>query len=251
MAHETTVPVKADIARSAEVPDLERYQEIYRQSLDDPDAFWAGEAEGLHWEKRWDTVSAGGFADLDFTWFAGGRLNACHNAVDRHVEQHGDHTAIIWAADEPGTYERISYRELKARVCRIANVLKQHGVKRGDRVCLYMPMIPDTAATMLACARIGAIHSVVFAGFSADALRDRIEDAHCQVVVTGSNYARFKGWGSINGYGDYRFMLWAGDSPDTFGIKIWWEEGDTEHVIYDNGMDQAIGGGSIVIHKKK
>ena len=147
MAHETTVPVKADIARSAEVPDLERYEEIYRKSLVDPDGYWAEQAETLHWEKRWDTVSAGGFADLDFTWFAGGRLNACHNAVDRHVEQHGERTAIIWAADEPGTYERISYRELKARVCRIANVLKQHGVKRGDRVCLYMPMIPDTAAT--------------------------------------------------------------------------------------------------------
>ena len=116
MAHETTVPVKAHIASNAEVPDLARYQEIYRDSLADPDGFWARQAEVLHWEKRWDTVSAGGYEDLDFTWFAGGRLNACHNAVDRHVDEHGDRTAIIWAADEPGTYEKISYRELQERV---------------------------------------------------------------------------------------------------------------------------------------
>jgi acetyl-CoA synthetase len=190
VAHETTVPVKAHIASNAEVPDLARYQEIYRDSLADPDGFWARQAEVLHWEKRWDTVSAGGYEDLDFTWFAGGRLNACHNAVDRHVDEHGDRTAIIWAADEPGTYEKISYRELQERVCRIANVLKEHGVKRGDRVCLYMPMIPDTAATMLACARLGAVHSVVFAGFSAEALRDRVEDAHCRVVVTANQGLR-------------------------------------------------------------
>ncbi|MCZ6649756.1 MAG: AMP-binding protein, partial [Acidobacteria bacterium] len=175
MSHEPTVPVKPHIAQAAAIPDMDRYREIYRESLQNADAYWAEQAAFLHWEKPWQTVSAGGFENLDFTWFAGGRLNACHNAVDRHVAENGDKVALIWAADEPGSYRRITYRELQRDVCRIANVLKRCGVGRGDRVCLYMPMIPETAATMLACARIGAVHSVVFAGFSADALRDRIE----------------------------------------------------------------------------
>ncbi|MCZ6601050.1 MAG: acetate--CoA ligase [Acidobacteria bacterium] len=190
MSHEPTVPVKPHIAQAAVIPDMDSYREIYRESLQNADAYWAEQAAFLHWEKPWQTVSAGGFENLDFTWFAGGRLNACHNAVDRHVAEHGDKVALIWAADEPGSYRRITYRELQRDVCRIANVLKRCGVGRGDRVCLYMPMIPETAATMLACARIGAVHSVVFAGFSADALRDRIEDAHCRVVVTANEGLR-------------------------------------------------------------
>ncbi len=190
MSQEPSVPVKPHIASAAEISDMDRYREIYRESLQNSDAYWAEQAASLHWEKTWDTVSAGGFENLDFTWFAGGRLNACHNAVDRHVAENGDKVALIWAADEPGSYRRITYRELQRDVCRIANVLKRCGVGRGDRVCLYMPMIPETAATMLACARIGAVHSVVFAGFSADALRDRIEDAHCRVVVTANEGLR-------------------------------------------------------------
>ncbi|TDI33547.1 MAG: acetate--CoA ligase [Acidobacteria bacterium] len=190
MSHEPMVPVKPHIAQAAEISDMDRYRKIYRESLANTDAYWAEQAASLHWEKKWETVSAGGFENLDFTWFAGGRLNACHNAVDRHVDANGDKVALIWAADEPGSYRRITYRELLRDVCRIANVLKRCGVGRGDRVCLYMPMIPETAATMLACARIGAVHSVVFAGFSADALRDRIQDAHCRVVVTANEGMR-------------------------------------------------------------
>src|SRR5260221_718876 len=121
---------------------------------------------------------------------AGGRLNACYNCVDRHVEKRGDQTAIIWAADEPGVYKHISYRELKHNVCRLANVLLAHGVKKGDRVCIYTPMIPETAYAMLACARIGAVHSVVFGGVSADSLRDRILHARCKVLITADEGMR-------------------------------------------------------------
>ncbi len=127
---------------------------------------------------------------VDFAWFSGGRLNACYNCVDRHLETQPDKTAIIWAADEPGEYQRISYRELKHNVARVANVLLAHGVRRGDRVAIYLPMVPELAYTMLACARIGAVHSVVFAGFSANSLRDRILDAGARVLVTADEGLR-------------------------------------------------------------
>jgi acetyl-CoA synthetase len=127
---------------------------------------------------------------VDFGWYLGGRLNACFNCVDRHVEHHGEKTAIIWAGDEPGNYRHVSYRELKHEVCRLANALLAHGVRKGDRVCIYMPMIPETAYAMLACARIGAVHSVVFGGFSAESLRDRVLDAGCKVLITANEGMR-------------------------------------------------------------
>jgi len=127
---------------------------------------------------------------IDFSWYGGGRLNACYNCVDRHVPELGDRTAIIWAGDEPGVYRHITYRELKHDVCRLANALLAHGVVKGDRVCIYMPMIPETIYAMLACARIGAIHSVVFGGFSAESLSDRIIDAACEVVITANEGLR-------------------------------------------------------------
>ena len=128
--------------------------------------------------------------EVDFSWYSGGRLNACYNCVDRHLEERGEQTAIIWAGDEPGDYRYISYREVKHNVARIANVLRAHGVKKGDRVCIYLPMTPELAYAMLACARIGAVHSVVFAGFSAESLRDRILDAGCKVVFTANEGMR-------------------------------------------------------------
>ena len=116
-------------------------------------------------------------ADADFAWYGGGKLNAAYNCVDRHLAERADQTAIIWAKDEPGEYQHITYRELKNEVCRVANVLRAHGVRKGDRIAIYLPMVPELAYTALACARIGAIHSIVFAGFSAESLRDRILDA--------------------------------------------------------------------------
>jgi len=178
------IPVKPDIQGSAQVKSLDEYRELYRESLEEPEAFWRRQAERLSWFYAPQSVLDTDFEAVDFSWFGGGRLNVSVNCIDRHLEELGDKVAIIWAADEAGEYEHITYRELKHRVCQIANVLKAHGVKKGDRVAVYLPMIPELAYTMLACARIGAIHSVVFAGFSADSLRDRILDARCKLLVT-------------------------------------------------------------------
>jgi acetyl-CoA synthetase len=172
------------------VPSLEEYARLYRASLEDPSAFWAEQAKALTWFHPWHTVLDADYEEIDFSWFSGGRLNACFNCVDRHLETRGDRTAIIWAADEPGVYRHISYRELKHQVCRLANVLLSHGVRKGDRVCIYMPMVPEAAYAMLACARIGAVHSVVFGGFSAESLRDRIADARCHVLITANEGVR-------------------------------------------------------------
>jgi acetyl-CoA synthetase len=169
---------------------MEEFQRLYRLSLDDPETFWSKQAERLTWFHRWATVFDSDYENVDFGWFLGGRLNACYNCVDRHLKDRGNQDAIIWAKDEPGEYQHITYRQLKHEVARVANVLRFHGVQRGDRVCLYMPMIPELAYTMLACARIGAVHSIVFGGFSSESLRDRILDARAKVVVTANEGLR-------------------------------------------------------------
>lgn len=186
----TMIAPKDHIVRHAHIRTMDEYRRQYRLSLDDPESFWAKQAQALTWFHPWHTVFDADYQEVDFAWFSGGRLNACYNCVDRHLEDRADKTAIIWAADEPGVYKHISYRELKHQVARVANVLLHHGVRKGDRVCLYMPMIPELAYAMLACARIGAVHSVVFAGFSAEALRDRIVDARCKVLVTADEGLR-------------------------------------------------------------
>jgi len=178
------------VAGRSHVGSLEEYQRLYRLSLDDPEAFWAREAERVSWFHRWRQVFDSDYENVDFAWFMGGRLNACYNCVDRHLDDRGDQDAIIWAKDEPGEYQHITYRQLKHEVARVANVLKAHDVQKGDRVCIYMPMIPELAYVMLACARIGAIHSIVFGGFSAEAIRDRILDAGCKVVITADEGLR-------------------------------------------------------------
>ncbi|MEI7892453.1 MAG: acetate--CoA ligase [Myxococcales bacterium] len=182
--------VKPHIRAHAHVSSMEEYQRLYRLSLDNPEWFWGEQAKILTWFHPWTTVLDADYEEVDFAWFSGARLNACYNCVDRHIQDKGDKTAIIWAADEPGVYRHITYREMKHTVCRMANVLLAHGVRKGDRVCIYMPMIPETAFMMLACARIGAVHSVVFGGFSAESLRDRIIDAKCRVVVTANEGVR-------------------------------------------------------------
>ena len=179
-----------DVAARSHIGSLEEYQRLYRLSLDDPASFWGREAERITWFHKWREVMDNDYENVDFAWFLGGRLNACYNCVDRHLNDKGDQAAIIWVKDEPGEYERISYRRLKHEVAKVANVLKHHGVQKGDRVCIYMPMIPELAYTMLACARIGAIHSIVFGGFSSEAIRDRILDAGCRVVITANEGLR-------------------------------------------------------------
>ena len=182
--------VQPRIRERAHLQSMEEYQRLYRLSLEDPKTFWGEQARILDWFHPWAQVLDADYEEIDFSWYSGGRLNACFNCVDRHLDTLAERTAIIWAADEPGLYRRISYRELKHNVCRLANVLLDRGVRKGDRVCIYMPMIPETAYAMLACARIGAVHSVVFGGFSADSLRDRVLDARCKVLITANEGLR-------------------------------------------------------------
>src|SRR5439155_18612366 len=146
-------PVKPHIRERAYVASLEEYQRLYRLSLDNPEWFWGEQAKAITWFHPWHKVLDADLEEIDFAWFLGGRLNACFNCVDRHLDSRAEQTAIIWAGDEPGDYRHISYRELKHNVCRVANVLLAHGVRKGDRVCIYMPMIPETVYAMLACAR--------------------------------------------------------------------------------------------------
>ncbi len=184
------IPPKPQIAARAQVSSLDEYQRLYRESLDQPEEFWRRQAELLTWFHPPQTILDWDYERVDFSWYSGGRLNACFNCVDRHLAERGDKTALIWAADEAGEYRHITYREVKHEVCRIANVLLAQGVRKGDRVCIYLPMIPELAYTMLACARIGAVHSVVFAGFSAESLRDRILDCGSRVIVTANEGLR-------------------------------------------------------------
>lgn len=178
------------IIKDALVTD-KQYKDWYQQSLDDPQVFWAEQAKKyVTWSKEWDTVLSGSFEKLDVKWFAGGKLNVSANCLDRHLEKHGDKIAIIWEGDDPDQSLNITYRELHQKVCQFANVLKRHDIQKGDRVCLYMPMIPEAAIAMLACARIGAIHSVVFGGFSAESLKTRINDADCKLVITANDSVR-------------------------------------------------------------
>jgi acetyl-CoA synthetase len=164
---------------------------MYRRSLERPDEFWAEQAEEfVHWTRRWDRVQDWNFTDAKIRWFDGGRLNVSANCLDRHLSARGEQAAILWEGDKPGEQRALTYRELFESVCRFANVLKSRGVKKGDRVSIYLPMIPEAAVAMLACARIGAIHSVVFAGFSPEALKDRILDSDCHVVITSDEGPR-------------------------------------------------------------
>jgi len=184
------IPVKPEIANRAHIRSLEEYRRLYRLSLDDPEGFWRKQAEIITWFHQPSTIHDVDMEEVDFSWYGGGRLNACFNCVDRHLSTQPEKVAIIWAQDEPGEYHTITYRELKHQVARVANVLHAHGVGRGDRVIVYLPMMPELVYTMLACARIGAVHSVVFAGFSAEALRGRILDAGAKIVVTANEGLR-------------------------------------------------------------
>ena len=161
----------------------ERYHTLYRQSLDDPDTFWSEQAQLLDWHSPWSAVSETNVTKGAARWFVDAKLNVSVNCIDRHLPERAHDTAIIWEGDDPDDSQSFTYQELKIQVCRFANALRAQGIGKGDRVCIYMPMIPEAAFAMLACARIGAIHSVVFGGFSPEALKDRINDATCSMVI--------------------------------------------------------------------
>ncbi|WP_324729929.1 acetate--CoA ligase [Pseudomonas chlororaphis] len=182
---------QADAVRRAAQLSQDDYQRLYRESIEHPSTFWAEQATRfLDWSAPWQTVQRYDLKTGAASWFAGGQLNVSYNCIDRHLEKRGDQVAIIWEGDDPAESLQITYKKLHHYVCRLANALKSRGVKKGDRVCIYMPMIPEAAYAMLACTRIGAVHSVVFGGFSPDALRDRILDADCRTVITADEGVR-------------------------------------------------------------
>ncbi len=178
----------AGLSRAAHVKSMDQYRQMYERSLKDPDGFWGEIAEGFYWEKTWQRVLDYNFdlarESVRIRWFEGGRTNITYNCLDRHLRSKGEQEALLWEGNEPGQERTLTYRQLHAEVCKLGNVLKKLGVNKGDRVSIYMPMVPELPVAMLACARIGAVHSIVFGGFSADALRDRILDSKCKLVIT-------------------------------------------------------------------
>ncbi|HET6991620.1 MAG TPA: AMP-binding protein, partial [Bacteroidia bacterium] len=173
------------------ITSFEQYQSEYKKSIDNPELFWAEQAEEFSWKKKWDKVLDWNFEKPDVKWYIGGKLNITENCLDRHLEKRGEQVAFYFEANDPDEKTRtITYRQLYEDVCRFSNVLKSKGIKKGDRVCLYMPMVPELAVAVLACARIGAIHSVVFAGFSATSLGGRIQDSDCCAVITSDGAYR-------------------------------------------------------------
>lgn len=183
-------PIPIKMTQEAYITETQ-YRDMYARSLRDPKNFWSEQAEKfVTWFKRWDEVLTGNFNSLNVQWFVNGKLNACYNCVDRHLEKRSQQTAILWESDNPQEYKKLTYAELYEQVCRLANVLKKQGIKKGDRVCIYLPMIPEAAIAMLACARMGAVHSIVFGGFSPEALKNRILDADCRLVITANEGIR-------------------------------------------------------------
>ena len=190
MAKEIVHQVPDLIKKNALLNDKE-YEQLYKESLDHSEDFWSKQAkEYLDWISPWEKVSESDLTKGEVSWFSGGKINASENCIDRHLEKKSSQIAIIWEGDDPSVSKSITYQELYESVCRFANALKDRGIKKGDRVCIYMPMIPEAAYAMLACARIGAIHSVVFGGFSPESLKDRILDSDCQTVITADEGLR-------------------------------------------------------------
>ncbi len=183
----------SEFSENAHISSMEQYQKLYQKSIEDPTGYWSKQAERLHWYKKWDDVVDFDFVDANIKWFSGGKLNVSYNCLDRHVEAgFGDRTAIIWEGNDPAEDKTFSYSELLAEVEKFANVLKDNGIQKGDRVCIYMQMVPQLPIAMLACARIGAVHSIVFGAFSSDSLRDRINDSSCKMLITQDTGVRGK-----------------------------------------------------------
>ena len=241
MSEHKVYPVPAAFSAKS-LLNAQQYAALYRQSVDDPEGFWAQQAtDFLTWTKPWHKVLEWDFNKAYIRWFEGGKLNVTTNCLDRHLATRGDQTALIWESDDPGVDKKITYRELHTEVCKLGNVLKSRGVKKGDRVCIYMPMIPEAVAAMLACARIGAVHSVVFGGFSPESLKDRILDSDCRVVITADEGVR--GGRAVPLKANTDTALKACPNVHTVlavkrtGGNIAWD--DTRDVWYHDAMTQA------------
>ena len=189
MADRSVIPLSA-LPKMGKLDEAEYFRR-YQESLDDPNGFWGREGKRVDWIKPYTKVMNASYdGDVSIKWYEDGTLNASYNCIDRHLAKRGDQVAILWEGDDPKEDRRVTYKELHEGVCRLANVLKSRGVKKGDRVTIYMPMIPEATFAMLACARIGAVHSVVFGGFSPDSLAGRIEDCRSTVLITADEGLR-------------------------------------------------------------
>jgi acetyl-CoA synthetase len=221
----------------ADISNIDDYNRDYKYSVENPEGFWADVASKLTWQKSWDKVLEWNFDEPNIKWFTGAKLNITENCLDRHLETRGNHPAIIWESNDPKVHSRkISYRQLYVEVCRFANVLKRNGVRKGDRVCIYMPMIPELAIATLACARIGAIHSVIFAGFSAKSIADRVEDSNCNIIVTSDGLNRgakqmslkrvvdeaIEDMSSVNRVIVFNHLDWDPEMKE--GRDVWWHK---------------------------
>ena len=176
---------KKELVQNAHISGINQYRKIYNESITDYDTYWGNVSKDILWMKKWDKIRSFDFIKGSIKWFINGKLNVSYNCIDRHLESgNGEKTAIIWEGNDPNEEKKFTFKELSIQVNKFANVLKSNGVKKGDRVCLYMQMIPELSISMLACARIGAVHSVVFGAFSAEALRSRINDSKCKILIT-------------------------------------------------------------------
>ncbi|MBU0762183.1 MAG: acetate--CoA ligase, partial [Candidatus Altiarchaeota archaeon] len=175
-----------EFSEKAHVKTLQQYEEMYARSLEDPDGFWGDVANEMHWFKKWDTVHTWDPEKIDIKWFIGGKTNLAYNCLDRQLPERADKVALIWQGEPEEDVRKITYKQLHEEVCKFANVLKKYGIKKGDRVCIYLPMIPELAISMLACARIGAVHTIVFGGFSPQSIADRIHDSTAKMVITSN-----------------------------------------------------------------
>ncbi|MEE2908817.1 MAG: acetate--CoA ligase [Candidatus Poribacteria bacterium] len=217
----------------AHINSLDQYKEIYDRSIQDPEAFWSEIAERITWFKKWDQICEYDFVNASVKWFEGATLNACYNCLDRHIEDgHGDDTALIWEGNNPNDDKTYTFNQLLTEVKKFSNVLKAQGIKKGDRVCLYLQMIPELAIAVLACARIGAVHSVVFGAFSADALRDRINDSECKLLITQDTAVRgAKGGIPMKANADQALT----ETPSIQKVVVIQRTGD--HVDFDESRD--------------
>ncbi len=229
-----------------QIKTIEQYHEVYKESITDPAIFWAKQASTFRWKKPWTKVMQSDFKTPDVKWFIGGKLNITENCLDRHLKTRGDKVALIWEANNPSHHKvTYTYKELHKEVCRFANVLKNNGITKGDRVCFYMPMVPQLTIAVLACARIGAIHSVVFAGFSATALADRIKDASCKMVICSDGNLRGNKTIDVKGVVDEALEKGC-DSIETVimyrrtGDKVNWVEGRDKEWLQECEKVNAI-----------
>ena len=191
ISHETRkIKPKKTFSKKAHIKSIQQYNRIYKQSIANPEKFWAEKAKQLHWFKPWNTIFTWDKKKVKFTWFKGGKINVSYNCLDRHLENNADKIALIWQGEPEKDVIKYTFKELHQEVCKFANVLKKHNIKKGDRVCMYLPMVPELAIAMLACTRIGAIHSIVFAGYSAESLKDRILDSKCKLLITSDGSLR-------------------------------------------------------------